>query len=498
MLYLDQNRLLTLTPSPNLGDDLFRRFLWPRVLPILFSAALTEMTKPIAPPDSLTHIDLFAGCGGLSLGLHQAGWQGLFAVERSPMAFGTLKHNLIDGPANHYTLWPEWLPKEACSIQKLTKDYRAQLKALQETVTLVAGGPPCQGFSYAGKRQKYDPRNQLYRSYMEVVALVRPKIVLLENVIGIASNFEKKTPGRRGRAPEPYSKRIERALGKLRYDVRDIEVLASDYGVPQSRVRFIAVGINRDVFPEGTQAPDLSKILGDLRLSFLASHGLPQDKAVSCSDALSDLEYDEKRLADCPDTKNYKAGMYATATTGYQKLMRGTITNDVIADSHRFVKHRAKIVTRFSKILDECPRGKNLSDTFRKENGIKKACIVPLDPEKPSSTLTTIPDDMIHYSQPRVMTVRECARLQSFPDWFAIRDKYTTGGSRRKVECPRYTQVGNAVPPLLGEALGLALASWVHAQRTDPAGASHVKSSVVTMRDESPMALEVPAFTGVS
>lgn len=456
------------------------------------------MTKPHTPPDSLTHIDLFAGCGGLSLGLHQAGWHGLFAVERSPMAFGTLKHNLIDGPAKHYELWPEWLPKEACSIQKLTKDYRAKLRALRGTVTLIAGGPPCQGFSYAGKRQKHDHRNQLYRSYMEVVKLVRPKLVLLENVTGIASGFEKKRSGRLGRPPEPYSKRIERALGKLRYNVRDIEVLASDYGVPQSRVRFIAVGINKDLFPEGTEAPDLRKILDDLRLSFLASHGLPHDKAVSCSDALSDLEQDEQRLADCPDTKNYKSGTYATATTGYQRLMRGTIANDVIADSHRFVKHRPNIVARFSKILDECRRGKNLSDTFRKENGIKKACIVPLDPKKPSSTLTTIPDDMIHYSQPRVMTVRECARLQSFPDWFAIRDKYTTGGSRRKVECPRYTQVGNAVPPLLGEALGRALASWVNAQKMDPSRASHAKSSVLPMWDESPVALEEPACEAVS
>jgi DNA (cytosine-5)-methyltransferase 1 len=71
--------------------------------------------------------------------------------------------------------------------------------------------------------------------------------------------------------------------------------------------------------------------------------------------------------------------------------------------------------------------------------------------------LTTLPDDIIHYSEPRILTVRECARLQSFPDWFEFRGKYTTGGERRVHECPRYTQVGNAVPPLLGEAIGKAL-----------------------------------------
>jgi DNA (cytosine-5)-methyltransferase 1 len=86
--------------------------------------------------------------------------------------------------------------------------------------------------------------------------------------------------------------------------------------------------------------------------------------------------------------------------------------------------------------------------------GIKKHSVVPLHPHRPSHTLTTLPDDFIHYSEPRILTVRECARLQSFPDWYAFKGKYTTGGHRRKRECPRYTQVGNAVPPLVAELLG--------------------------------------------
>jgi len=388
------------------------------------------------------------------------------------MAFGTLKHNLLNESRNHYPHWPGWLPKEACSIQKLTKNYRKELLALRGTVTLIAGGPPCQGFSYAGKRQKHDHRNQLYKSYMEVVDLVRPEMVLVENVTGITSEFGKRVLGQRGRPHEPYSKRIKRALEKRRYEVRTTEVLASDFGVPQSRTRFFAVGINKDWFSESVTPPELTELLGAIRLSFLASHGLPQDRAVSCRDALSDLEYDVSRLVDSPDTKRYKAGQYTEALTSYQKFVRGSIAKGAVADSHRFVKHRPEIVARFTKILAECPRGKNLPDTFKKENGIKKACIVPLDPAKPASTLTTIPDDMIHYLQPRVLTVRECARLQSFPDWFAVRDKYTTGGSRRKVECPRYTQVGNAVPPLLAEALGGVLKSWLITIRCKAVGAA--------------------------
>ena len=94
--------------------------------------------------------------------------------------------------------------------------------------------------------------------------------------------------------------------------------------------------------------------------------------------------------------------------------------------------------------------------------------------------------------------MRECARLRSFPDWFAIRDKYTTGGSRRKIECPRYTQVGNAVPPLLAEALGRALASWVQVQRKDKARPTDAKSAVPFLTNIITMALEEPACEAVS
>src|SRR5580658_3743688 len=140
-------------------------------------------------PPKLTYIDLFAGCGGLSLGLQQAGWDGALAVERSEMAFQTLRYNLIEGEPSHFESWPSWFPKEPYSIQRFTENYAEKLVALQGQVTLVAGGPPCQGFSYAGKRQKHDYRNQLYRSYLEVVRLVRPSLVLLENVSGIRLHF---------------------------------------------------------------------------------------------------------------------------------------------------------------------------------------------------------------------------------------------------------------------------------------------------------------------
>ena len=97
--------------------------------------------------------------------------------------------------------------------------------------------------------------------------------------------------------------------------------------------------------------------------------------------------------------------------------------------------------------------------------GIKKRSTTPLDPDAPSPTITTLPDDLIHYSEPRTMTVREHARIQSFPDWFKFAGHYTTGGDRRKKDCPRFTQVGNAVPPLLARAIGETILNLLDDQK---------------------------------
>ena len=114
-----------------------------------------------------TVIDLFAGCGGLSLGLYQAGWEGLFAIEKNAFAFETLKYNLIDNK-KHFN-WPDWLPQTEHDINEVLKKYPKQLKSLRGKVDLVAGGPPCQGFSMAGKRVEEDVRNQLVFSYIKFI-----------------------------------------------------------------------------------------------------------------------------------------------------------------------------------------------------------------------------------------------------------------------------------------------------------------------------------------
>ena len=129
---------------------------------------------------SRNFIDIFAGCGGLSLGLKKAGWQGIFAIEKTADAFQTLKHNLIDKEVVTPFVWPEWLPCQPMTTSKLIRGYSKQLKKLRGTIDLIAGGPPCQGFSFAGRRNPNDPRNRLTEEYIKIVKLVQPKFLLLE------------------------------------------------------------------------------------------------------------------------------------------------------------------------------------------------------------------------------------------------------------------------------------------------------------------------------
>ena len=141
------------------------------------------------------YIDLFAGCGGLSLGLANAGWKGLFAIEKNPDAFLTLKHNLIDNK-KHFS-WPDWLPQKSYDINYFLRKYKNELERLKGKVTLVAGGPPCQGFSTAGARKEDDKRNKLVHSYIKFIKIVRPKLIFFENVKGFTFEFRKKNQDRK-------------------------------------------------------------------------------------------------------------------------------------------------------------------------------------------------------------------------------------------------------------------------------------------------------------
>ncbi|MBW0147865.1 DNA cytosine methyltransferase [Marinobacter arenosus] len=442
-------------------------------------------------------IDLFSGCGGLSLGLLNAGYTGLFAVERSADAFSTLKRNLIDQEfvgLNGRFDWPNALECRNHDILALLDDPEASryLDSLGNSgeVDLVAGGPPCQGFSSAGKRDPDDPRNQLAFAYLEIVRRVKPKFILMENVRGITQTFTKA-----GSQSLPPSEQIERALAELNYVPFHLIENSSQWGVPQARHRFVLIAIHKDQFLGSNVNGDslqllstgkelATKVEAQLKVfaeEFKINKGLPP--LVTASDALKDLKTlnflgNPYKLVDVPKDDSRASGFKQIAeyaptfcrNPAYINLMRkGWERKKCPNHGLRLPNHTVKVKKRFEKILEDIDdlnlqtryklaRGKTLPLLYRQEvHNSRKHSLTVLDPHKPSGTVTTLPDDILHFDEPRIMTVRELARLQSFPDWFRFEGPYTTGGSLRKKTCPKYTQVGNAVPPLMAEGIGLFL-----------------------------------------
>lgn len=395
-------------------------------------------------------IDLFAGCGGLSLGLMQAGFKGLFAIEKSPDAFSSLKHNLIDKDVAGQFKWPSWLPCEAMTTSELLEEYSEPLKKLQNKIKLIAGGPPCQGFSFAGRRNAKDPRNRLTEEYIKIVELVKPEFLLLENVKGFAAVFKQAEAAEE----KVYAAVVKEKLEAIGYKVTSQICNASHFGVPQPRARFIMIAHREDV----SFSDDPFQALKDFLPEFKTRKGLCSNTHISVQSAISDLEVKGKKLIPSNDTNGFLEIAYEESTlTPYQKLMRNNCSPNRSPNSLRLPRHKKETLDRFEKILNSFEKGKSLTKSQLLELGTKKQCFTPLHPDMLSRTITTLPDDLLHYSEPRILTVRENARLQSFPDWFDFLGKYTTGGNRRKMECPRYTQVGNAVPPLMAEALGRVL-----------------------------------------
>jgi len=401
-----------------------------------------------------TYIDLFAGCGGLSLGLFNSGhWKGKFAVEKSPDAFKTLEHNLIEN--NNHFEWPNWLAQSNHDINQIIKNHSKELIKLRGTIDMVAGGPPCQGFSTAGKRIENDSRNKLIKSYIKFIRQVQPKVIFFENVKGFTQKFDKnKIQGK------VYSEYVKSALeytpkdkNYLGYKVEGRLVDFSEYGVPQKRTRFILVGIRKDIAND-TKPTDFFDSIRKERDKFLVNKGIGITN--SLEDAISDLLRINETVS--PDTSSFKAGLYSKTKSKYQKLLKGNYS-EKIPDSHRFAKHNPSTIEKFEFILENADKNKTLSDDIKNRFNLKKRTIIPLSGALPTPTITTLPDDYIHYCEPRIFTVREYARIQSFNDWYEFKGKYTTGGKRRTQEVPRYSQIGNAIPPLFGEQVGFVLNS---------------------------------------
>jgi len=489
------------------------------------------MTVPI-PERPLKYIDLFAGCGGLSLGLEKAGpnfrgFELVFAVEKSDMAAETFFHNFIKR-LNSDEEWRNYLTfsvQEQARRGLIVRELKAILDEQELTrriasdgIDLVAGGPPCQSFSMAGRRDPTDPRNELPWQFLEFVEIVRPKAVIIENVVGINQDFDK-----RGQ-PAPFTQ-----LGmKLEdtgpgYIVQRLRLNAQDFGVPQHRPRMVLLGVRRDIAAaHGITATD-KLWRSDLPSSFppsLAPHPR-QAPPRTVDDALWDIEQDCYVTGRCSDRYRMSTGEYAHAMRFDRRWSppAALAANELVPDApfnQRRARHSEKTMRRFelyrkldfigipSRVLGTrredaefarvaadvrsnvalhasnapfpwlMPTGEVLAKSAEDvvdlivELHTRKHSQRALRADKPAPTVLTLPDDFVHYREPRIHTVRELARFQSFPDSFVFRAKESTGSHRRRIEVPQYTQVGNAVPPMLAKAIGdrlYAILSQVEAPR---------------------------------
>jgi DNA (cytosine-5)-methyltransferase 1 len=339
-------------------------------------------------------IDFFAGAGGLSEGLKQAGLKIQLANEANKDAANTYSHN-------H--------PKTKIIVDDIRNVKSTEItKYLGRNPDIVIGGPPCQGFSMAGKRNKKDPRNKMIIEFVKKIKELKPKMFLIENVVGIVS-FDNGS----------ILSYIEKQLSKEGYHISKRIFNASDFGVPQNRKRLFVLGSIK-------KETDIKKMK------------IKKSRKNSISDAISDLDFIDNNR---PIIKYKKM-----ARTSYQKRMR---INSKKLYNHKASDHRKSTIYRFSLIRP----GQGLKDIPITKR-TKKRVLVRLHKSRQSPTITTIPDDYIHYSKNRTLTVRECARIQSFPDKYIFSGPRTTGGKQRKVQCPQYTQVGNAVPPMMAKGIG--------------------------------------------
>ncbi len=459
------------------------------------------------PCPALTMIDLFAGCGGLSLGLKQAGWDVICAVENSPMAAETYFANFVARGKDMEDEFAEHLKKNTHDQVRaglLVDDVRAFRECLQTVedmldgreLALLAGGPPCQGFSLAGRRIPNDPRNDLVWSFLEVAEELQPMAVLMENVDAIQSPFNR---GNR----ESVLSALEGQLQDIAphhggYAVVRLSLRADRYGVPQSRKRVFLVGIRKDIASSiGMSDHDLwdSEQADSESPTTPVAPKVSGEPAPTAREALWDLLHEHySAISKAPNASARKYAILARGVGNSHRVIPSRL-NSGEPPNHVFRSHNDATRTRFQllRLFREHGIPRNLFELAangqadvepqveplesylpiefpmaRVESLVQLADLVrslpslkhsqrALDGDAPSPTVTTLPDDLCHYEAARTLTVREMARLQSFPDSFVFRGKETTGGHKRRVEVPQYSQVGNAVPPLLANALGLQL-----------------------------------------
>lgn len=362
-----------------------------------------EMTREI--PNA---IELFAGSGGLMLGLEMAGFQTLVANEIHSDPCKTLRRN-----------FPH-VPVIEGSISEVSRDALIEAGGRRE-VDLVAGGPPCQGFSTAGLKDPVDPRNSLIGEFVRIVREVQPRFFLMENVTGLKTLHD-------GRLFANVLSEFDSLGYSFQYGI----VHAADFGVPQMRKRLIIIGARDEELPEFPIPRFRSP-----KDATLFTSDLPTFR--TCGDALGDIP----AIAAGEICTEYEQ----PPRSEYQRLMRSG--SDRLFN-HQTSKHRPETIAYYSLVP---PGGTWLDippEKRKKKQGMQRWPTGGL-----ARTVTSEPTDFLHPTLDRIPTIRELARIQSFPDRFEFIGQRTTGNKMRRLGyCAQSQQVGNAVPPLLAQAIG--------------------------------------------
>jgi DNA (cytosine-5)-methyltransferase 1 len=467
----------------------------------------------------LTTIDLFAGCGGLTRGLEWAGYECL--------AFNELNKDAADSFASNFpeSLRLDGSIDTAVSDKVIKNTLKPLIKA-GGGLDLLCGGPPCQGYSGIGHRRTHSvdkvkiPTNHLFKEMIRAINKMKPNVFLFENVEGIlsgtwidykesnkfvkdlkinskklkiknlktfANNFDLPIKGKtkakiieeiielypimkQGKKGEIF-RDVWDAFSSIRgYTAQPTLIHAYSAGVPQNRPRVMIMGVKNSILKKKNLKPTIFQptILekGESYSSMLRNNGgffrkWDDDDIIAPNmiDVLSDLDF----YGWTKEKPFYKK----EPESEFQKLMRKDNVIDKngreILTDHEFSKHSEEIKTRAAYMIKHKVRKKS---DLPKEMQTKKFSQKPIDAvweKQPNITACSTPDDYFHYAQPRSYSVREWARIQTFPDKHIFCGKRTTGGPRRAGnpsennwdrEVPKYTQIGNAVPPLLGQAIG--------------------------------------------
>ncbi len=399
-------------------------------------------------------IDLFAGCGGLSLGLEQAGFHPVYVNELNTDALNTYLVNRSE--YKHLSLNEfhsndiKELTRSKKSLSKLSKNLKTRFNINKGDLSLIVGGPPCQGYSGIGHRRTYKvdkkeiPSNYLYKEMVKVINHFNPKGYIFENVRGLLSARWTKN----GKKGEIFKDVLKQFKTLKNYNFIYSLVQSKDHGVPQNRPRILLVGIRKDINSKITKDnilpkqdstyPNLGELLSDL------------------IDNNYDKNFTNNKYLSEPKTNIQK--ILRTKKNGISILKKG----DELTDQD-YSKHSMHVIRKFKYMINN--NGK-IPPKFKTKKFAQRLLPKKWNGKGPNITATSLPDDYVHFSQPRSLTVREWARLQMFPDWYIFKGKRHTGGLRRagnpqkgifEREVPKYTQIGNAVPVELAKRLGLNL-----------------------------------------